>query len=75
MLVVRNEQTKLTGAYFNGAALAFLAVGVLAPVITLVSRNEDQDQPWLLVALVLGCMAISVALHLFARWFLEGLEE
>lgn len=74
MLVVRNEQTKLTGAYFNGAALAFLAVGVLAPVITLV-RNEGQEQPWLVISLVLGCMAISVALHLLARWFLEGLEE
>jgi len=73
MHLVRNEQIKLTGAYLNGAALAFLAVGVLAPVVALVSQRLDQ--PWLVAAIVLGCMAVSVALHLLARWFLEGLEE
>ncbi|RWX75211.1 amino acid transporter [Neorhizobium lilium] len=72
--LVRNERTKLTATYFNGAAVAVAAVGTLAPLIS--SLNTPAGIPNLSTAIsCLVCLFASGILHFIARRLLKGLIE
>ena len=70
--LVRNEQTKLTATFMNGAAIAVLGVGGLAPLAAIV--QSEQISPGVML-FVFGCILASMGLHLLARLTLGGLEE
>jgi hypothetical protein len=65
------EQTKLTANYFNGAAIAILAIGGLAPVVALTSTKPLL--PVLLVSVI--CILFSFGIHLLARGLLRELDK
>lgn len=69
----RNEQRKLTANYLNGIAVALITVGVLAPIIGLLTGTLTN--PWIIAFVPLGCGIISVALHYGARQSLRELED
>jgi hypothetical protein len=76
MNLVRNEKAKLTATYVNGLGIAIFAVRSLAPLFNTLSSATAPGLPYWALAIVSGlCFAGSVALHLFARRILEGLEE
>jgi hypothetical protein len=65
------EQTKLTANYVNGTAIAILAVGGLAPLVTL-----TPTKPLLPVVIVsVICVLFSLVLHLQARHLLKELDK
>ena len=70
----RNEQLKITATWLNGAAIAALAVGCFAP-ITGYATAATAIVPPLLVALVIGWLLVSAALHLGARAIAGRIEE
>ena len=72
MSLIQNEQVKLTATYVNGVAIAMFAVGGLAPIVALFSGSISITP---LVATLLStiCVAISAALHAFARRHLRRL--
>lgn len=70
----RNERTKITATWLNGAAIAALAVGCFAP-ITASFTAAAQFQGEALVILVAGWLGISAVLHLAARRTLRRIEE
>lgn len=70
--LVRNEQRKLSGTYFNGAAIAAIGVGGFAPVVAMAMSGPLTP---IILLLVLGCTGASIGLHLLAKLSLEGLEE
>jgi hypothetical protein len=75
MNLVRNEKAKLTATYVNGLGIAIFAVGSLAPLFNTLSSTAPGLPYWGLAIISGLCFAGSVALHLFARRILEGLEE
>jgi hypothetical protein len=74
MSMISNERTKLAAAYLNGVAIACVAIGGLAPVAS-VATSSSRSSTWSLSLLVIGCLIISVALHLGARYALRRLIE
>ena len=71
--LVENEQRKLTATFLNGIAIAFFAIGGIAPLVGLFSQATHAD--WLTVAIVaLIFMALSALIHRLARRTLEGLQ-
>ncbi len=74
MSLINNERAKLSATYLNGLAIAVMAIGGFAP---LVSFPFSGDGRTLLttVMVVAICMVISTALHLIARQVLAGLKE
>ncbi len=70
----RNERRKLTATWFNGAAIAALAVGGFAP-ITGYATTTTTISPIVLLFLVGGWFLVSLTLHLVARRTLERIEE
>lgn len=70
--LVRNEQTKLTATFINGGAIALLGIGGLAPMAAIV---QSDDVSPIVMLFVLGCLAVSAALHSIARQHLRSLEE
>ena len=71
--LVDNEQRKLSATYLNGIAIALITVGVLAPLVAMLTGALSN--PFIGLSLAAGCIALSVALHLGARWTLRELEE
>jgi hypothetical protein len=69
----RNEQRKLTATYLNGIAIAFITVGVLAPMIGLLTGAFPN--PGIALLLGAGCIVISIIIHLGARQTLREMEE
>jgi len=76
MLLVHNEQTKLTAAWLNTLATALVAAGTFAPFAALLygfsSTNKDH---WLLSAVAGLCLVGGIALHIGGRVFLRRLHE
>jgi hypothetical protein len=71
--LVRNERTKLTATYLNGVAIAFAALGAIAPWIAYAQGAATR----LIVAglSTVICVALSVSLHLVGRAMLGQLRE
>ena len=69
----RNEQLKLTATYLNGIAIAFITVGVLAPMVGLLTGALTSALAGAVLAV--GCIVISLGIHFVARQTLRRLEE
>lgn len=73
MSLIHNERWKLTATYLNGMAIAILAVGGLAPLVSYASASSSIG-PVALAGLGVGCLVASAGLHLMARKVLERLK-
>ena len=71
--LVDNEQSKLTATYMNGIAIALITVGVLAPIVAILTGAVTSAT--IVVLLVCGCVIASAGLHYGARQILAGLKE
>lgn len=70
----RNERIKITATWFNGAAIAAVAVGCFAPIVAFITSTTHipgRD----LNLLVAAWLFVSVGLHLAARMVLRRIEE
>lgn len=70
----RNERVKITANWFNGAAIAAVAVGGFAPITSYIASTSPGTSSTL-VLLVTGWSSASFALHLAARRTLRRIEE
>lgn len=70
--LVRNEQRKLTATYFNGIAIALMAVGFFGPLINFAQTGASSIGTTLVLVI---CIMASVVLHLQALRVLRGMEE
>lgn len=70
----RNERVKITANWFNGAAIAALAVGGFGPITSFIAFTSPISPPTLIL-MVTGWVFASVALHLAARRTLRRIEE
>jgi hypothetical protein len=76
MHLVHNERTKLTAGWLNTLATALVAAGFFAPAAALLYGLSRPPAGYgYIVALVLGCLALGVGLHLLGRLLLGGLRE
>ena len=70
----RNERIKITATWFNGAAIAAIAIGCFAPITAFLSATTPiplRD----LNLLVASWLSLSVSLHFAARMTLVRIEE
>ena len=74
MSLVDNEKAKLSATYLNGLAIAVMAVGGFAPLVSFPFSGDGRSL-WTTVMVVVICIVISIALHLIARRVLAGLKE
>ena len=74
MSTARTEQIKLTATYMNGLAIAFFALGVLAPAFSIFYGAGNYVFTLNSGIGVLVCFFGSITLHLMARRSLRGLE-
>jgi hypothetical protein len=70
----RNERVKITANWFNGAAIAAVAVGGFAPITAYIGSNTSISATTL-NGMVAGWLFLSVALHFAARLTLGRIEE
>ena len=70
----RNERIKITATWFNGAAIAALAVGCFAPIVAFITSTAHVPLGDLNL-LVAAWLFVSVGLHLAARMVLRRIEE
>ena len=67
-----NEQAKLTASYINGLSIAVMTVGGFSPLVGMLQgRGVDSSLSYF----ALGCVVLSLVLHLVARSVLEGLRD
>lgn len=71
--LVDNEQRKLSATYLNGIAIALITVGVLAPIVALLTGALASLPVGL--SLAAGCIALSFSIHSGARQILKRLKE
>ena len=71
MSLVHNERAKLTATYLNGVAIALLAVGSFAPMVSAFGTPSRSINT--LAAQIGICLIVSGILHLVARRFLRRL--
>jgi len=71
MILIHNEQTKLTANALDRFSTAFLAVGVLGQVFSLAPSQEH----WLRLLSIIVWLFAAFALHLAARRFLRNLQQ
>jgi hypothetical protein len=74
MKLIDNEQAKLSATYLNGLAIAVMAVGGFAPLISF-PFSGDARSLWTTMLVVVICMGVSAALHFLGRRVLVGLKE
>lgn len=72
MTLVHNERVKLTATYMNGMAIALVAIGGFAPLVSLASGGPANFGALAIVGF--GCLGTSIALHSIARLFLGRLQ-
>ena len=76
MSLVHNEQTKLTANWFNALAVALIAAGFFAPATALLyGLSQPAISFAFMIALTVGCISLSVSLHLMARAILGRMRE
>lgn len=71
--LVDNEQRKLSATYLNGIAIALITVGVLAPIVAVLTGALSSLPVGL--SLAAGCIALSFGIHSLARQILKRLKE
>ncbi|WP_051631358.1 hypothetical protein [Afifella pfennigii] len=71
--MIQNERIKLTANYFNGLAIAVLAIGGLAPPISLALDVSPERPVWSVALVSIVCLLGSAALHWLGRKVLAGL--
>lgn len=71
--MIRNEQAKLTANYVNGLAIALYALGVFAPLFSVVYGTREASLRVVLAILI--CQIASVLLHFIARHVLRRLDN
>jgi len=74
MGLIANEQAKLTATYVNGVAIAFAALGGIAPWIPHLAQGSGSEAGRL-ATVSLVCFSLSVGLHYLARRALKRLKE
>lgn len=74
MSLVENEQAKLTATYVNGVAIAFAALGGIAPWIPQFAHGSGSEMATL-AAISLVCFSLSIGLHYVARKTLKRLKQ
>jgi len=62
---IRVEQVKLTATFLNGIAIAFIAIGALAPLVSYLS-SASVVRPTSLALVMVGCLCLGVAIHMRA---------
>jgi hypothetical protein len=72
--LIGNEQAKLSATYLNGVAVAVVAIGGIAPWITLLAQESGPGVGRLALISVV-CFSLSGALHYTARALLRRLRE
>jgi Na+/melibiose symporter-like transporter len=70
---VYNERVKLTATWINGMAVAFFAVGGLAPLFTML--YGDRPASLQLILSSMSCILAAPALHYWSRFSLKGMKE
>jgi hypothetical protein len=76
MSLVHNERTKLTAGWFNTLATALIAAGVFAPgAAVLYGISSIQLSRGFLAIILLGCVAVGVAIHLAALMLIGRMRE
>lgn len=70
---VHNERVKLTASWLNSIAVAVLAVGGFAPMISALYGGKSVGLPLVIGTLV--CILAALALHYWARRSLKGLRQ
>ena len=70
-MLVWNERVKLLSNFMNGAAIAMIALGILAPMANMLFRGGSETNANLLAWWALGALV----LHGIARSVLEDLME
>ena len=63
----RNERRKLTASFINGVAIAEIILGVLRPIFDVSAYTG--------LSPIMICLALGIAVHMFGRQFLAGLED
>ncbi|MCR9122525.1 MAG: amino acid transporter [Phyllobacteriaceae bacterium] len=63
---VHNERIKLTANYLNGTAIAILAIGGFAPVVSY-ATNTRSDPVEIIATVSVGCLITSSFLHYIVR--------
>jgi hypothetical protein len=71
--LIHNEQIKLTATFANNLAVGAFFGAIFIPIASKISTNEIDLVHGLIY--VWGCLALSTALSLLARWTLRGLRE
>ncbi len=77
MSQIDNERIKLTASYVNTMAGAFFTAGVVAPLAAAVFGLAGPGSPVPTLTLAIGVtifLAVSVGLHLAARFVIKGLK-
>ena len=76
MHLVHNERVKLTASWFNTLATAIVAAGAFAPAAALLyGLAASLITGVTVLALVIGCLALGLSLHLAGRALLGKLRE
>jgi hypothetical protein len=76
MFLVHNERTKLTANWLNTLATALVAAGVFAPgAAVLYGLSSLTFGGGFILAVLLGCMALGVAIHLIALRLIGRMHE
>lgn len=63
---VHNERIRLTANYLNGTAIAILAIGGFAPIVSY-ATNTRSDPIEIIATVSVGCLITSGFLHYIAR--------
>lgn len=70
-----NERLKLSALYVNTVAAAVFSVGALATLVGAAAPGSPfAERPGLLAGVTLGCVALSVCIHILALRILAGLR-
>jgi hypothetical protein len=76
MHLVFNERVKLTAAWLNALATAFMAAGLFAPAAALAyGLSALLSSGAYVFVLMVGCIGGSIGLHLVGRVVLGKLQE
>ena len=76
MVLVHNERTKLTAAWLNALATALVAAGGFAPAAAMLYGLASAPLEFgFVIAVLLGCMTLGLAIHVGAWALLGRLRE
>ena len=74
MSLIHNERIKLLATYVNGLAIALLALGGLAPVLSIFTGSKADGSTSDALVIVVICVIVSASLHYTASLILRRLK-